>query len=291
MPPKELPLDDLNFSDIIGQNLLYADKTRYIYDLLKGPKKSFFLSRPRRFGKTLLLRTINELFAGNPELFKDLWIGRSDYTFPEHPVLSLSLSMSSANPEILKTNLLSDLRSIAQGAHVTEKVIGDSPDIYFGNLIRALSEDPKTKTATKNKVVLLIDEYDAPVTRNMANLVVAEANAEILRDFFAALKKPNVSPYIRFTLVTGITRYALTSMDSSANHLNDISLEPEYAGLCGFTLEEFDALFADRLEAALSSLKDKGAMEPDANVDDLKSEILHWYDGYNWGGQARVLNP
>ncbi|MDR3203862.1 MAG: AAA family ATPase, partial [Deltaproteobacteria bacterium] len=143
----------------------------------------------------------------------------------------------------------------------------------------------------KTKVAALIDEYDAPVTNYMDDPTLAKANAKILHTFFAALKKPTVSPCVHFTMVTGITRYALTSMDSGPNHLVDISLDPQYAGICGFTLEEFDPLFADRMEATLAGLKNSGKSKPPVNLADLKAEILKWYDGYNWGGPTRVLNP
>jgi hypothetical protein len=283
MNPKELPLGNQTFAQIVDQNLLYADKTKYIYELVKSSKKNYFLSRPRRFGKTLLLHTISELFSGNRERFKGLWIDQSNFTFPKHPVLFLSLSQVSASPEILQKNIINDLSIIAK--HAKLEVTGETPGTYLGNLIQALSEQYKAEVA------VLIDEYDAPVTRNMSNQNVAEANANVLHNFFAILKKPYVAPNIRFTFVTGITRYALTSMDSGANHLVDISLKPEYAGLCGFTIEEFDSYFADRLEVTLSKLKETGDIEFSASVDDLRSEILHWYDGYNWGGETRVLNP
>jgi hypothetical protein len=149
----------------------------------------------------------------------------------------------------------------------------------------------ETKTKSQANVVVLIDEYDAPVTRNMDNKEVAKQNAKILHDFFAILKNEDVSKCIRFTFVTGITRYALTSLDSGANHLVDISLKTEYAGICGFTLEDVQSLFSDRLEMTLSELKLKGQMEKSATIEDLIAKILFWYDGYNWGGETRVLNP
>jgi hypothetical protein len=125
----------------------------------------------------------------------------------------------------------------------------------------------------------------------MANQSVATDNAKVLQDFFAKLKVDEVADSVAFTLVTGITRYALTSMDSGANHLNDISLESKYAGICGFTIPEFDALFADRMEDTLISLQQSGEMSPGASLRDLRAEIFDWYDGYNWGGETRVLNP
>jgi hypothetical protein len=157
--------------------------------------------------------------------------------------------------------------------------------MYLGSLIQAL------KKQYNSSVVVLVDEYDAPVTRHMDNQKLAETNAGVLHDFFASLKDNAVSSCVHFSFVTGITRYALTSMDSGPNHFKDISLEPKYAGICGFTLEEFDSLFANRLEPTLEILKKTGEMESSATVADLKKEILRWYDGYNWGGETRVLNP
>jgi hypothetical protein len=142
-----------------------------------------------------------------------------------------------------------------------------------------------------SQIVVLIDEYDAPVTRNMDNPVVAEANAKILHDFFATLKKDDVSAAILLAVVTGMTRYALTSMDSGGNHLKGISLDPNFAGVRGFTLDEFDPLFGDRLPGTLASLKEAGQMKPEAGLADLRAEILKCHDGYNRGGPTRVLNP
>jgi hypothetical protein len=287
MTIKNLPLGNQSFSKIINQNFLYADKTKYVYELVKSPMRNFSLSRPRRFGKTLLLDTIQELFSGNRELFKDLWIGGSDYDFPKHPVIWLSLSMDSDTPELLKVALMAKLRNIAywEGLEVPEAPFA----IYFGSLIQALYKDNND-----TEVVILIDEYDAPVTSEMADLSIAEANAKVLHRFFATLKE--YGKYIHFTFVTGITRYALTSMDSGANHLIDISLMPKFDGLCGFTIEEFDRLFADRMESTLRDLVVTEQIASNANLDELRSLILSWYDGYSFDGinpksQSRVLNP
>ncbi|MDR2459200.1 MAG: AAA family ATPase [Deltaproteobacteria bacterium] len=283
MTLKTLPLGDWTFSQLRKLNYLYADKTSYIYDLVQDGKKSYFLSRPRRFGKTLLLQTLKELFAGNRELFKGLWIDKSDYTFPKHPVLFLTLSTNTDTPELFEEGLLSKLSAIAKKANLEIKE--KSPYLYFGSLIGALREK------YNSKVAILIDEYDAPVTRNMGDLNVAQANAQILHNFFSVLKETEVTEDVRFTFVTGITRYALTSMDSGPNHLFDISLDPKYAGICGFTLDEFDSLFADRMEHTLEALKEARYMKPEAKVSDLKKRIYKWYNGYNWGGDVRVLNP
>jgi hypothetical protein len=283
MTLKELPLADQSFAQIIDFDYLYADKTKYIYELVRQPKGSFFLSRPRRFGKTMLLHTFSELFSGNRDRFRGLWIDGSDYVFPRHPVIFHSLAYDTEDKKTLRMNIISNLSKIAKKENLVIDEI--TPDMYLSSLIQALYKK------YNSTVVVLIDEYDAPVTRNMDDTEVAKANARILHAYFAALKKPDVSPYLRFTFVTGITRYALTSMDSGGNHLIDISLKPEFVDLCGFTLEEFDHLFADRMESTLAKLKNNDKKESSATPDDLRAKIFHWYDGYNWGGEIRVLNP
>ncbi|MDR2354021.1 MAG: AAA family ATPase [Deltaproteobacteria bacterium] len=283
MTLKKLPLGNQLFSEIIDDNFLYADKTKYLYDLLTGPSKHYALSRPRRFGKTLLLDTLMELFSGEPERFKGLWIGQTDYTFPNHPVIYLSMSISSSTTKNLKESLLSTLNRIPEEYNLFVKKA--SPDVYFESIIRALQKK------TNSEVVILIDEYDSPINWQMDNLEVATANAKFLHNFFATLLKPDITPYIRFSFLTGKTIYAIPPLDTGANHFNDITLDPNYAGICGFTLEEFDSLFEDRMEMTLENLKKTGGMEASASILDFRKVLAEWFDGYNWGGQSRVLNP
>ncbi|MDR2436976.1 MAG: AAA family ATPase [Endomicrobium sp.] len=283
MELKQFPLGNQSFDEIIDENLVYADKTKYIYDLLNSKEQSFFLSRPRRFGKSILLSTICELFTGNPERFKELWIGGSDYDFPKLPVIHLSMAVDSMSSEALEKSILCKLKTFSKRNNLD--VDGDDTNEYFIRLIQAASK------IYKSKVVVLIDEYDAPVNRRMNNLKLAQANADVLHDFFATLKEPQVSTCVRFTLVTGITRYALNSKDSYPNHLVDISLDPNYAGICCFTLDDFDSLFSDRLGYTFEELKKLGRINAFASIHDLKASINYWYDGYNWGGETRVLNP
>ncbi|MDR0621502.1 MAG: ATP-binding protein [Deltaproteobacteria bacterium] len=281
---KKITTSISQFGKIIDGGYLYADKTKYVHDLLTSDENSFFLSRPRRFGKTLLISTLKDLFTNGGDRFKDLWIGRSGYQIETRPVVYLSLSQESSSPEILEKNLLVDLHGIASEAGLGQ-IEGETPAKYFGKLIEKLHK------TTGRQVAVLIDEYDAPVTDNMADRETAQANARVLHRFFATLKIETVAASISFTLVTGITRYALTSMDSGANHLKDISLEPKYAGICGITVDEFDDLFADRMETALAGLKSERELGEAATLKDLRALIFRWYDGYDWGGGTRILNP
>jgi hypothetical protein len=284
MTIKKFPFGNRFFKEIRDENLLYADKTEYIYHLVRKPRGNYFLSRPRCFGKTLLLYTFKELFSGNRDRFKGLWIDQSDYTFPQHPVILLSLSMDARSPEIVKESLYAKLMDIAfrENLNIEKAPLPE----YFRRLIEALYHKNNN-----TKVVILIDEYDYPVSRAINDVKLAQANADIVGAFFAVLKDPLATNFIRFTFITGIARYPLTFMGPNLNHLLEISLDPKYAGICGFTIEEFDSLFADRMESTLAKLKNDERLPLSATVEDLKAKIHYWYDGYSWGGQTRVLNP
>ncbi|MDR1111986.1 MAG: AAA family ATPase [Deltaproteobacteria bacterium] len=280
---KKLPLGDPPFRKIVSQDLLYADKTSYIHDMITN-YICCFLSRPRRFGKTLLLDTIENLFLGHRGLFKGLWIdsGEANYEFKKYPVIRLSMAYSEmGSPNELKKRIANNLLSIAGKEEV--KITEDSYGEILGQLIQGLSEKHGAD------VVVLVDEYDAPVTRHIEDLAVAKANSGVLHDFYTALKAK--VGYIRFALVTGITRFALTAMDSGPNNFYDLSLEPLYAGVCGFTISEFDRLFDDRMDVTLKELQKTGQMPPGSRASDLRDKILSWYDGYNWLGPEHVLNP
>ncbi|MDR1872130.1 MAG: AAA family ATPase [Deltaproteobacteria bacterium] len=280
---KPLPRGNQTFAEIIDQDMVYSDKTKLIYNLITAAERNYFLSRPRRFGKTLLMSTLEELFTGESQRFQNLWIGQSDYAFPKVPVIRLSLSMDADSPQVVMMSLMAKLERIADLKQL--KVPQGSFEERFGFLIKALYSQSKAKVA------VLIEDSDAPVKKALDDEDLALANAKVIYRFLATLKDPKVAPYIHFTLVTGVTRYALNPRDTEGDQLVDISLLPQYSGLCGFTLEELDGLFADRLEETLEQLRKDGKMGPFATVKVLKENILKWYGGYNWGGETRVLNP
>jgi hypothetical protein len=258
--------------------------------MIKGPK-CCFLSRPRRFGKTLLIDTFDELFRGNRELFKGLWIDTdSDYAFERHPVLKLNMAYSKiSTKKDLEARIECDLREAAEIEDVT--ITQNS----YGEMLGQFLKNVKEKYGIG--AVVLIDEYDAPVAMHMSDLNLAADNRDVLYDFYTSLKK--YLNHIRFVLVTGITRFTMTALDSGPNNFVDISLLPDFAGICGFTLSEFDVYFSDRLEEILNHVKignsiELGAANKEglkANILELKSKILEWYDGYNWLGPERVYNP
>jgi hypothetical protein len=157
----------------------------------------------------------------------------------------------------------------------------------YGGMMEDLLEGIHDKHGVGS--VILVDEYDAPVTKNMSDRNLALAFRDVLHDFYMSIKTN--FEHVRFAFVTGITRFAMASLDSGANSFKDISIDERYAGICGFTSREIDALFEDRLEATLEALKAMGNLQPNAGVDELKSQIELWYDGYNWLGNERVFNP
>ena len=271
---KKLPLGIQNFREIATGGYVYVDKTQHIYNLICGAKY-YFLSRPRRFGKSLLLDTIGEAFSGNKELFEGLWIYDSDYDFPEHPVIRLDMSnMSNETPEILKESLTSSLRKRVkeEGLDIADEI----PSDLFKHLIEGLYKK------YDQRVVVLIDEYDKPILDHITTVEKAEANSMIIRGFYGILK--SMDPYLRFTFLTGVSKFTKTSIFSELNNLLDITLTEKYANICGITLGDFDKYFREHIEY-ISSLKNFKA------YSSVRSEILAWYDGYSWDGETRVINP
>ncbi|MDR1035686.1 MAG: AAA family ATPase [Deltaproteobacteria bacterium] len=279
---KRLPVDDPAFRSIIHGNYIYADKTQYIYKLITK-YRCCFLSRPRRFGKTLLLNTIEELFGGDRDLFKGLWIDtRKHYDYQIHPVLRFSMAYAELpDPDYLRGSIETILTNFAEREEIT--LIQSS----YGKMLDELLQALYIKYGVGS--VVLIDEYDAPVALNLADSKLAETNSKILHHFFSAMKRNK--DLIRFSLVTGVTRFAFTALDSGPNNFVDISLKPKFAGICEFTIKEFFHLFNDRFPRTLASLKKAGTIEKDADETALLKTIASWYDGYNWLAKQRLLNP
>ncbi|MDR0547961.1 MAG: AAA family ATPase, partial [Deltaproteobacteria bacterium] len=246
---KKLPIGLADFSEIISGDYIYADKTKLLYELLKE-RKPYFLSRPRRFGKTLLVSALEAILKGRRELFKGLWIDDSDYDWQPKPVIRLSLNgLDSSSLESLEEGLLNSLSFIAESESLTLRGLV-SPVNAFTSLIVDIS------TKYQLPVSVLIDEYDAPILEQMNTPALAEAIRAKLHSFYNCLKSSKDT--LGFTFITGVAKFAKVSLFSSLNHLIDLTLDKDYADICGFTLPEFDALFADHLENSLKSLKEDG---------------------------------
>jgi hypothetical protein len=285
---KPLPLGIQTFQKVIEGGYLYADKTRHILQLLRS-YKSVFLSRPRCFGKSLFVSTIKDVFQGSPELFQGLSIGSSGYDFAPHPVIHIGMTFdwidisgNNASPDImLARNIIAMLRDIAEDEGLKIEAIG--PGEYLQDLAKALS------AKYGKRVVILVDSYDTPILDHMADAETAMDCAAVLRGFYGSFKEAD--RYIRFIFVTGITELAKLAMEDGLNNLFNISLDDEYSDICGFTAGDLAHLFGDRYEETLADLKKSKILPSWATSSDMVQNILHWYDGYNFGGKRRVLNP
>jgi len=270
---KKLPIDVSTFRTLIQGNYLYVDKTRDIHDHILSARY-FFYPRPRRFGKSLLISTLEEIFAGNSELFTGCWIGASDYQWPKHPVISLDFSkLDSDSPQELKLSLSLALERIANQLSIDLSKY-PSPGLKLDELVCQLSK--------KNSVVVLIDEYDSPLLNNLHKPSVAQENRDVLRNFFNVLK--SLDAKLRAIFITGIAKFSKTSIFSGLNNLNDISLDPEGATLCGYTESDLERYFKNHFEI-LASKEGK-------SVDEIRQQVRAWYNGYRFSEDpTTVYNP
>ena len=277
-----LPTGISDFEKIIKNRLVYADKTELLYHICKTDAP-YFLSRPRRFGKTLLVSTIEAILKGRQELFKGLWIGGSDYDWTPRPVIHLSFgSLVATSVDAVNSSLMHDLRRIGKSEKLNLE--GASPPDLLKSLIVDLYE--------KNNncpVAVLIDEYDTPILSALHDTKLADQIRQTFHPFYNALKDREKER--GFTFITGITKFAQISIFSAFNNPNDITLDPEYSTICGFTVDEFDQLFSEHMETMLVYLKYNNTLPSDSTISDLRKIILELYDGYSWDGQTHILNP
>jgi len=189
---KKLPIGIQNYKEIATEGYVYVDKTKHIFDLINEAKYCF-LSRPRRFGKSLLVDTIGEVFGGEKELFKGQWIYNSDYDFVKHPVIRLDMSnIANKSPEILEASIVSELRRRSKDEDLD--IAEDIPSEIFKSMIAALNKK------YGQRVVVLIDDYDKPILDHIGDIGVADANRQVLRGFYGILK--SMDPHLRFTFIT-----------------------------------------------------------------------------------------
>lgn len=270
---KKLPIGVYTFDKMSGEDYLYVDKTRQIFELMTQGGGYYFLSRPRRFGKSLLVSTLKEIFLGHKELFRGLYI-YDKIDWKPHPVIHLDLlKVDKAAPTDLQDSLLSMLHRLNEEHQLQIEPIGVK--MYFANIIEKLAK----KYAAK--VVVLVDEYDKPIIDHIENIHIARANRDILKNFYGALKGSDA--YLEFALLTGVSKFSQVSIFSDLNNLDDITLAPQYATLLGYTQQEVEQYFADYLNAYC---QEKGRPREAA-----LAEIQAWYDGYSWNGKDRVYNP
>ena len=270
---KKLPLGISDFKKIIKGKQIYVDKTQFIYQMITSGDY-YFLSRPRRFGKSLLVSTLEALFSGNKDLFKDLWIAKSDWSWSTHPVIKIDFSrIDYSSVARLEKSIAKCLRTIAKRYKVSLEKTESIKDL-FGELI--------DKLALKNSVVLLVDEYDKPILDHIDNVAEAKAQREVLKNFYSVIK--SVDQSLQFVLLTGVSKFAKTSVFSGINNLEDISLDRTYAALLGYTNEELVHYFSSHIQR----FADESNKAPNEIIDQLRIT----YDGYQFTKEKiLVFNP
>ncbi len=271
MSQRALPIGESDFQAIIKDGDLYVDKTQQIYQIITKSKPNF-LSRPRRFGKSLLISTLEEIFSGNKELFKDLWIyDKIDWQI--RPVIRLSFTEIDYKNQDLETSISQYLDRVAEksGEFLREKTSKEK----FVELIKNLS--------TKQQVVILIDEYDKPIIDFIEDLHHADRNRDILKNFYGALKDGVVEQHVHFLFITGISKFSKTSIFSELNNLDDLTFDPSAIDLCGITQDELELYFEEEINEVVEKL--------DTNREKLLKNLKYWYNGYSWDGKTSLYNP
>ena len=270
---KNLPIGIQSLVELRNLNGIYVDKTELIHNLVTTGKYYFF-SRPRRFGKSLLISTLKELFKGNKTLFEDLWIEPHwDWT-QSSPIIHISFDAVGYKNQSLAQALTFELKECAEQYGI--ELEADAFDAQFRELLKALS-------AKHGRIVLLIDEYDKPIIDYLEKSKIEQAkiNRDTLHDFYSVLK--SADEQLRFVFITGISKFSKVSLFSHLNNLADITMNKKYAALVGYTQQEVEAYFEDYLQLIEQELG--------ISREELLEKMKIWYNGYSWDGATRVYNP
>ena len=275
MTPNKYPLGIQTFEKVRVENRLYLDKTEYVYRMTHGTSSYVFLSRPRRFGKSLLVSTLKSYFEGKKELFKGLAIEKLETEWEEYPVLHFSLAGGKHMEKDTLERYL-DQRLMEQEEKFGVKNTAADPNDRLAHLIRYAYQK------TGKQVVVLIDEYDAPlldVVHEDEHLVELR---QVMRNFYSPLK--DADPYLRFVFLTGITKFSQASIFSELNNINNISMLPEYGGLCGITKEELET----QMQEDVAYLGKRLGKTYEETMEALRKN----YDGYHFAWPSPdVFNP
>jgi hypothetical protein len=261
--PKRLPIGIQTLSIIMEKEMVYVDKTPYVDQLANTGGMRYFLARPRRFGKSLFVDTLQQAYEGRRELFKGLHLYDNwDWDKP-HPVLKFDFAGGTVRSRReLDAKIHSKIDQLSESFHININI--DDVSDRFAKLILTLSEE------FGRKVVLLIDEYDKPLLDNITDTTAAEEIRDGLKNFYSVIKEQDAN--LEMVFITGVSKFSKVSIFSGINNLEDLTLDPDYAALCGYTQAELEEYFAPHLEG----------------VD--KEELKRWYNGYNFLGE-KVYNP
>ena len=273
---QELPIGIQSFEMLRKDNLLYVDKTTRLLELIKNGRR-YFLSRPRRFGKSLTLSTLEAMFSGRVDLFVGLsaesWV--KEQAKLKSPVISLDMSSfdEPQTGEELNQSLVSELEDIAQDKGVEISL--------YSSCGRMLKELVRKLYKKYGYVVVLIDEYDSPILTQINNLNKAKEMRSVLRSFYKVLK--SCDKYMRFLFITGISKFTKVGVFSALNNLLDISLIDAYSDIAGYTQEELENNFGEWINFTAENMK----------IDRLEilKQLKEYYDGFSFDGTTKLYNP
>ncbi len=270
MENQKYPIGIQDFAKLREENYVYVDKTKYIYQMLQGAY--YFLSRPRRFGKSLLVNTLYYLFEGRKDLFKGLWI-EEKIEWKKHPIIKIDFTLLDYDKLGLENSIKETLFLIAKKYQIEIK----------NTTIKSIFNELIVKLSKTEKVVILIDEYDKPIGDYLekGKMELAIENRDILKNFYSTLK--GLDSHIRFFFLTGITKFAKVSIFSDLNNLDDLTLHPDFGELLGYTQIELEHYFSEKLKEIASNLN--------LSYADFSQEVKLWYNGYNFLGKEKVYNP
>ena len=264
MVRRRLPIGMQTFRELRERDCYYVDKTAYIERML-DEGKHYFLSRPRRFGKSLFLDTLKELFEGSEELFAGLHIHARRNWSERHPVVRLSFGGGNfTEPAAVHEDVMAQLDGLARDMAVAVRY--DTAPARLRHLLQALHRE------TGRRVAVLVDEYDKPILDALVEKPeVARANRDFLRGLYGVIKDSDA--HVGFTFLTGISKFSKVNLFSQLNNLTDLTLDPVYSSVCGYTEDDLDTVFAPELDG----------------LD--REQVREWYNGYSWLGEEKVYNP
>jgi hypothetical protein len=272
---KKLPVGISSFKKIREEECVYVDKTKRILELVKSGDY-FFLARPRRFGKSLLLDTLDHLFRGDKELFDGLYIYKDWKWEEKYPVIHISMSADSQTSETLRDSLTDTLNDVADNNNIALQSL-----TLRGKFLEIIKQLYKKHN---QKVVILIDEYDKPVLDQLDAMYetdASRANKTVLNNFYSVLK--DNPDYLHRVFLTGVTRFSGLSVFSGLNNLIDLTLDKRFGDICGYTQKELETNFSGHIKAL--------AQEEKTSYDETLAKIKHWYDGYTWDSKTEMYNP
>ena len=274
---KKLPIGIQSISEVIRGGCIYVDKTKFARQLIiEG--KYYFMARPRRFGKSLFISTLKSILSGDRELFQGCQIDNSDYEWKAYPIIHLDFTQilisSSKN---LEDSLKRTLASIADSYGISVEI--PSSQEGLANLVKALSKE--------EKVAVLVDEYDKALVDNLAHLDIAEENRYLLKGFFGTLK--GLDEYLKLVFMTGVSKFSQVSLFSGLNNLTDITMDPNYADMMGYTEDELHQFFSPHIQEIAKKRSKKGDRILESQIFE---EMRNWYNGYRFSErECSVYNP